>query len=173
MLGSFSVDSQETGIQLDWVLVSHPLRWESAPRILHMRTKTAPADLVVLYPNGKFAAVSCYLIRQADGSITISRGDGDTVRTGEWIQKDKTILAKSRIVYRTVVISGRAIPEPEVSEDFMRSNTGHMRSSRWEYRKLQRFSDLVYLDTLIRCDRSGWDGHNEREDFVPPCVPAQ
>ncbi|PYX34697.1 MAG: hypothetical protein DMG80_01120 [Acidobacteria bacterium] len=133
----------------------------------------APADLVVLYPNGKFAAVSCYLIRQVDGSTTISRGDGDTVRIGEWKKIGKKILVKSRIVYRTIVIEGRAIPEPEVNEEFSGSDAGPLRSSRWEYRKLQQFSDLVYLDTLIRCDRRRCDGHKDLEDFEPPCMPTQ
>ncbi len=114
-----------------------------------MRIKTAPADLIVLYPNGRFAGVSCLLIRQADGSISISKGDGQIVRTGEWLQRDKTILVKSRVVYRTVAIMGRAIPEPEVSEKFERPAARRLRSSKSEYRGLQQFADLKELNTLI------------------------
>jgi hypothetical protein len=128
---------------------------------------------MVLSPNGKFASVACYRIRQPDGSTTISRGDGDTVRIGEWAKKDKKILVKSRIVYGNAVIKGRAIPKPEVIEEFVGSDVGSLRSSQWEYRKLQQFSELVYLDTLIRCDRSGCDGSKERDGFVPPCMPSQ
>ena len=153
MLGSVSLDSQETGIQLDWVLVSHPLRRESPPKTLHMRIQTAPADLVILYPNRRFAGVSCLLIRQADHSISISHGDGQTVRTGEWRQKGKTILAKSRVAYRTVTVVGHAIPEPEVSEEFERLDARRLRSSRSEYRELERFSDLEGLDILVRTSR--------------------
>jgi hypothetical protein len=173
VLSSVSADAQERGVQFDWLFVSHPLRWEPPPRTSHSKIKTAAADLIVLFPTGQFAGVSCLLIKQSDGAITISRGDGDVVRIGQWQPEDGGVRAKSQVVYRTVTIIGRAIPEQEVSEQFKKSATDRLRGSRWEYRRLQRFSDFEYLDTLIRCDRSGWDGHTERKDFVPPCMPAQ
>ena len=65
------------------------------------------------------------------------------------------------------------MPETEISERFSRTPPSRLQSSRSEYRNLKGFSDFEYLDTLIRCDRSGRDGHTERKDFVPPCMPAQ
>ena len=171
-LSSFAA-AQLPSAQPERIFVSHPLQWTSPPRALHLREKIAGADLIVLYPSGQFAGVSCYLIKRPDGTIIISKGDGDVVRIGQWQSTKTGIMAKSQIVFRTVTITGRAIPEQEVSEQFTRSTAGRLRGSRWEYRKIQQFSDLEYLDILIRCDRRSWDGHAEREDFVPPCALAQ
>jgi len=172
-LSFIPASSQTRGLQLDWVFVSHPLHWKSPPKALHLKEKTVDADLIVLFPDGQFAGVSCYLIKQADGTITISRGDGDVVRIGQWQSRDAEVMVKSQVVFRTVTMIDRAIPEQEVSELLKRSASDRLRTSRWEYRKLQQFSDLEYLDTLIRCDRRSWDGHAERENFVPPCAIAQ
>jgi len=165
--------AQGRSVRPDWVFVSHPLRWDSPPRELHLQQREARAALVVLYPSGQFAGVACFLIKGANGSITISRGDGDVVRIGQWQTEGKRVLAKSQVVYRTVTIEGRSMPEAEISERFSRTTPNRLRSSRSEYRNLKGFADFEYLDTLIRCDRSGWDGHTERKDFVPPCMPAQ
>jgi hypothetical protein len=140
---------------------------------LHLKQKEADADLVVLYPSGQFAGVSCFLIKGPNGSITISRGDGDVARLGKWQPEGSGVPTKSQVVYRTVTIEGRSIPETEINERFSRSTPTRLRNSQFEYRDLKGFSDLEYLDTLIRCDRSGWDGHAERRDFVPPCMPRQ
>src|ERR1019366_10110387 len=101
--------------------------------------KTAAADLIVLYPTGQFAGVSCLLIKGSNGFVSISRGDGEIVRIGKWLQKGNTIQVKSQIVYRTGPIIGRAIPEDEVTEQFKRSAKDRLRSSGWEYVALQRF----------------------------------
>jgi hypothetical protein len=173
VLLSFFAEAQGRGVQPDWVFVSRPLRWKSPPRALHLKQSEARADLVVLYPTGQFAGVSCFLIKGPKGSITISRGDGDVVRIGKWQAEGVGILAKSQVVYRTITIESRPIPEDEVSEEFKRPKARRLLSSHSEYRDLLGFSDLEYLDTLIRCDRSGWDGQAERKDFVAPCAPAR
>jgi hypothetical protein len=162
--------SQQNGLQPDWLFATHPLRWQSPPRELHLGIKTAPSDLMVLYPNGSFAGVSCLLIKSSDGHITISRGDGDVVRIGQWQQENAGVLTKSRVVFRTVTVTGRSIPEDETSERFIKQTANRLRNSRSEYRRLRGFSDFAYLDTLIRCDRREWDGHADRKDFVPPCM---
>jgi hypothetical protein len=164
--------AQGRSVQPEWVFVSHPLRWDSPPRKLHLQQREAAPDLAVLYPDGQFAGVACFLIKGPNGSITISRGDGDVVRIGQWQAEGKRVLATSQVVYRTITIEGRSMPEAEVTERFSRT-PNRLRSSRSEYRNLKEFSDFEYLDTLIRCDRSGWDGHTERKDFVQPCMPAQ
>src|ERR1035438_4693370 len=99
--------------------------------------------------------------------IVISQGDGDTVRTGKWQYDKKAFLATSQVVFRTVPMTGRAIPEAENSETFRELTSGRLRGSRWGYRHLQQFSDLDFLDALIGCDRRAWDGHADRKDFVP------
>jgi hypothetical protein len=173
VLLSCSADAQDRDTQTEWVFVSHPLRWDSPPRELHLKQKEASADLVVLYPTGQFAGISCYLIKGSNGKIAISRGEGDVVRIGEWQLEGADVLAKSRVVFRTVTIEGRPIPEAEISERFRKKTPSRLRGSPFEYRKLKGFSDLAYLDTLIRCDRRAWDGHAERKDFVPPCMAPQ
>ena len=66
-------------IRPDWVLVRHPLKWESPPREPKLNKKIAQAEIIVLNPSGAFATVFCFLIRQKDGAISISRGDSHTV----------------------------------------------------------------------------------------------
>jgi hypothetical protein len=96
--------------------------------------------------------VSCYLIKQADGTITISKGDGEVVRIGQWKSRDAEVEVKSQIVFRTVTMIGRAIPEQEFSEHLKRSAPDRLRGPQWEYGKLRQFFDLEYLGTLILCD---------------------
>src|SRR4051812_15176319 len=79
-------------IQNDWVLARQPLKWQSPPRVLQSKTRTALAELLILVPSGAFARVSCYLIRQQNGEISISRGDSHAITVGTW-KLDGTVLS--------------------------------------------------------------------------------
>jgi hypothetical protein len=89
-----------------WVAIRQPAKWQSPPRELHLKEKTGPGQIMVLYPSGDFAYVGCYLIRRADGMMIISRGDGFVVNIGQWKRNDATVTITSRTVYRTVVMIG-------------------------------------------------------------------
>jgi len=81
----------QSNIKPEWAVFSSPLKWESPPPELHSNTKSARARILVLFPSGEYGEVYCFLIRQGDGSIAISRGDGEVVGTGTWHQKGSRI----------------------------------------------------------------------------------
>lgn len=164
--------SAQSNIEPQWAAFSSPLKWESPPPELHANTKSARARIRVLFPSGAYGEVSCFLIRRGDGSISISRGDGEVVATGSWKQEGNHVIVKSRIVYRTVVIMGRPIPEVESTES-LRAVKGRywtVWDDKGRYAALPQFKDWGYLASLIRCDREYFDG-NKRTDGVQPCMP--
>jgi len=138
---------------------------------LHLKEKTGPGQIMVLYPSGDVAYVACYLIRRADGAMIISRGDGFTVKIGQWTRSGSTVTIASRTVYRTIVMIGQAIPEPEVVEQFRDiSHDGYwrLRTADRQFQPLLTFRDLGFLATVIACDRSYYDGKNYI-DGPQPC----
>ena len=156
----------------EWAVFSSPVKWESPPPELHSKTKAGRARIRVFFPSGRYGEVFCYLIRQGDGSIVISRGDGDVVGIGTWRQDGDHVSVNSRIVYRTVVVFGRPIPEAETNE-YLTSNKGRywtVRDDKGRYVKLAQFKDWGYLASLISCDREYFDGE-KRTDGLQPCAP--
>ena len=126
----------------------------------------------MFFPSGEYGEVYCYLIRQGNGSILISRGDGDVVGIGAWKQEGSRVAVNSRIVYRTVVFTGKPIPEPETIEllEVKKGRFWTVWDDKGHYIALSRFKDWGYLASLIRCDRSYFDGTKET-DGVLPCAP--
>jgi hypothetical protein len=82
------------------------------------------------------------------------------------------VLVTSRIVYRTVVIIGRPIPEGETHERLSATNDGGWTvwNAEQRYTPLPEFKDWAYLGDLIRCDREYFDGKKHMEG-VQPCMP--
>jgi hypothetical protein len=164
---------QETQIRPEWAVFSSPLKWESPPPELQSKEKTAPARIRVFFPSGDYGQVGCYLIRQEDGSVSISRGDGFVVAIGKWKQDRAKVLVSSRVVYRTVVIMNRPIPEPESTEQFI-AEKGTYTTTQGEkqrrYAPMPKFKDWGFLADLIRCDREYFDG-KKHVDGVQPCRP--
>jgi hypothetical protein len=160
-------------IDIGWVTIRQPAKWQSPPRILHLKEKTGPGQIMVLYPSGDFAYVACYLIRRADGTVIMSRGDGFVVKVGKWKRSDSTVTISSRTVYREIVMIGRAIPEPEMVEQFRdTSRSGwSLRTTDSQFGPLPTFRDLDFLGAVIACDRSYYDGKNYLEG-PQPCRPT-
>jgi len=164
----------QSNVQPEWAVFSSPLKWESPPRELHANTKSTAARIRVFFPSGEYGDVSCYLIRQGDGSVSISRGDGEVVAVGRWRQDGDHVVINSRIVYRTVVIFGRPIPEPETAESLRAGKRRYWTvwDERGRYVALLHFNDWGYLASLIRCDREYFDGE-KRTEGVQPCAPPR
>lgn len=167
-----SVCIAQSSIKPEWAVFSSSLKWESPPPELHSRTKSARARVLVFFPSGEYGEVYCYLIRQEDGSILISRGDGEVVGTGTWRKEGNRIIVTSRIVYRTVLIMGTPIPESETIDTFTGTKRLYWKLSdgKGRYASLPQFKDWEYLASLIKCDREYFDGE-KRRDGVQPCTP--
>jgi hypothetical protein len=105
--------------------------------------------------------------------VTVSRGDGFVVKIGKWSRTNGTVTIASRTVYREVVLIGRAIPEPEVVEQFRdMSHNGSwtLRASDRRFEPLPGFQDLDFLGAVIACDRQYYDGEKHIEVEGPqPC----
>lgn len=173
MLICMPLVAQVRKIESSWVIASQPIKWESPPRKLHLGIKTGVAELVVLYPTGEYGLLGCYLIRQADGTISISRGDSHVVGIGTWKRSGKEVTVTSRTVYRDVLITGRPLPDAVEVESF--TEVGERAYRRTKDRRLftpiERLRDLEFLSTLISCDRTYWDGHKPIEG-PEPCMAA-
>ena len=98
------------------------------------------------------------------------------VGIGTWKQDDNHVSVNSRIVYRTVVIFGRPIPEAKTTEYLTTAKGTRLgrdwtvRDDKGRYVGLVRFDDWSYLASLIRCDREYFDGR-KRTDGIQPCAP--
>jgi hypothetical protein len=93
------------------------------------------------------------------------------VGIGTWKQDGNHVSVDSRIVYRTVVISGRPIPEAQTTE-YLTTTKGRywtVRDDKGRYVGVERFKDWGYLASLIGCDREYFDGE-KRTDGVQPCA---
>jgi hypothetical protein len=94
------------------------------------------------------------------------------VGIGTWKQDGNQVSVNSRIVYRTVVVFGRPIPEAETTE-YLTATKGRywtVRDDKGRYVRLAQFNDWGYLASLIRCDREYFDG-KKRTDGTQPCAP--
>ena len=94
------------------------------------------------------------------------------VGIGTWKQDGEHVSVNSRIVYRTVVISGRPIPEAEITESLIATEERYwtVRDGKGSYARLVQFKDWGYLASLIRCDREYFDGE-KRTEGIQPCGP--
>ena len=175
MLFSYSslLRAQTVQIKPEWATFSTPIKWESPPPELRSKIKSGPMRIRVFFPSGNYGQVGCYAIKQADGRVSISRGDGDVVAIGRWHQEHDKLIVTSRIVYRTVVVKGRPIPEADIVEklSFKKGQYWAVWNKEVHYAPLPQFDDWGYLATLIRCDREYFDGE-KRLDGVQPCMPS-
>jgi hypothetical protein len=144
---------QTNAISAEWVFISTPLNWQAPPPQTGIRIHSAPAVIIVLYPNGQYAEVACILIRQNDKSMTISHGDGFVVRSGTWKAADDELEARSSIVFRTVNIKGPPLPEPPLTERFtIKRSLGPkeiLDSRGGRYAPSSKFRDMEELSAVI------------------------
>jgi len=116
---------------------------------------------MVFYPTGHVGWLACYLSRQANGTVTISRGDGFVVKIGTWEKANGTVTVRSRTVYREIVVTGQAIPASEVIEQFRdlsRDGYWRLRKGQERFEPLPGFVDFDFLGAAIACDRVYYDG---------------
>jgi hypothetical protein len=140
---------QTAKLDPSWVYVSHPLKWEAPPRKVHLNIKTASAEIVILYPSGELSVVGCLLIKQRDGRVTISQGDGEVVKAGSWTSDGDVLNLTSRVVYRTVARigteNGQPNPEPEVRQVLQKTANSLWQERKRRYAHLPEFDDLESL----------------------------
>jgi hypothetical protein len=144
----------EQTISPEWLFVQTPLLWKPPPAKVGVEIRgTSAATVLVLYPNGKYAAVECLLIKQKDGTVTISNGDGQVIRIGTWSQNGiASLLAVSTVVFRTIAMMGMNQPEPTAVEEFAERQVNGVRELRvgpMSYQPLLQFSDADHLSTMI------------------------
>lgn len=165
--------AQTAQIAPEWTTFSTPIKWESPPPELHSKIKSGPMRIRVFFPSGEYGQAGVYAIKQADGSVSISRGDGDVVAIGRWHQDHDKLVVASRIVYRTVVVKGRPIPEADIVEElsFKKGQYWTVWNEEARYVPLPQFKDWRYLTDLIRCDRVYFDGERP-VDGMQPCMPS-
>ncbi len=144
-----------------WVYVSQPLKWESPPRSLHLAIKTSPAQILVLYPSGQLSEVGCLLLRDGDGKIKISQGDGQVVRVGSWTAKGGSLILTSHVVFRTVQrirsTTGRPDREPDVEQVLKKESNRLRQNGKGYFVRLAGFDDIEFLSLLANEREAGSD----------------
>lgn len=165
-----SARGQVREIQLDWLKVHKPSKWIIPPKELELHERTGSAELIVLYPDGQFGYLACYLIQTDKGRLSISRGDGLVVGTGHWTRSGDRLSVDSRIVYRVVTMTGRSIPETWQTETFSTKRQGTLTRLKDNaiFSSLSNFTDLEFLAGVLSCDRRYWDGQKDT-DGPQPC----
>jgi hypothetical protein len=117
-----------------------------------IRIQSAPAIIIVLFPNGQCSDVCCILIRQGD-SVDVSHGDGFVVRSGTWKAADDRLEAPSSVVFRTANIKGKPLPEPSITEKFtVRQSNGReviLDSRGRKYAPSSKFKDMEELGAIV------------------------
>ncbi len=94
------------------------------------------------------------------------------VGVGIWKVEGDHVAVSSRVVYRTVVVMGRPIPEAESVERMSVDKGRHwiVWDDKERYNPLPEFKDSEYLASLIGCDRTYFDG-KKQVDGIQPCMP--
>lgn len=153
---------QAAKIDPAWVYIGQPLKWELPPKKAHLEIKTAGAEIIVLDPSGQLSEVGCFLIRQRDGKIVISRGDGEVVRAGTWTSNGDSLTLTSHVVFRTVQridpAPGQAAHEPDVKREVLRRGSNSLRENGEDrYVRLAEFDDFEFLSVLANEREVGGD----------------
>lgn len=83
-------DGSKSG--LPW-MYSHQDEWTAPPAELQKTYLECDSEIVLLYPNGKFAWISTTLFRIIDsGEVSVCLGCGFTVRQGRWSRSGEAVL---------------------------------------------------------------------------------
>lgn len=145
-------------IDLHWVFVNDNLVWESPPKELRKTYVLAEnAVLVILYPTGSFAEVSCTLFGdRKSGRLSICRGCGFSISKGTWTRNaDNSFWVKFRLVYRPVLIENRPLPESEVEQRWVPRGRSEGRiaavvqAPAGKYIPLSNLYNLDFLSNII------------------------
>ena len=90
-ISKVEVSNTNSNVQIEqinpsWVYINKDIKWESPPKEIEQTFQgSLNSNIVVFYPNGKFAFVGCTLYRDnKTRTIAISMGDDFSVRKGIW-----------------------------------------------------------------------------------------
>src|SRR5512146_138768 len=145
---SGAVASRAQTISPEWVFVRTPQIWESSTPDAEVPTRVSPTVVVVLYPNGDYAAVSGLLVEQASGKITISN-DGYVVRAGTWKQDGDKITASGTVVFRTRRSATGRPDKMQTKQFIVKQVNGQKRLQELggeTYEHLKQFDDFANLE---------------------------
>jgi hypothetical protein len=86
-------------------------KWQHAPPDAALNLLTASTTVLYFQPNGKMIKIGCVVNRES-GTFAISAGDGQVLSSGDWQEEKGEIVARSRVVMRTVQRTGEELPGP-------------------------------------------------------------
>ncbi len=105
------------------IWATRDVKWEKAPAEINPNLSAGRATILYFRSDGRFGLMYCLLLR-VPKSIAVSRGDGQVIYEGSWVQDRNTVRVRYRLVYRTVRIVGEKLPGPEITDVLqMRSGT--------------------------------------------------
>ncbi len=110
-------------------------KWEHAPPEVAPKLQTTSTRVLYFQPDGKMVVIGCVVNREPGSFITISAGDGQTVAAGDWHEEQGKIIARSRVVFRTVTRIGEELPGPW-NRDVLTIKDGHLLLGGVLYRRV-------------------------------------
>lgn len=90
--------------------------WSTLPKQIGSRVRTTKATLYSFGDDGVFVRLGCRLIRQTDGSIAISLGDGYSLYRGTWKVTRSVLHIRYSLVSARLLPLGGRLPGPEQIE---------------------------------------------------------
>lgn len=140
-------------ISSEWVFFESPQNWESYTPDGEMPTRVAPTVVIVLYPNGDYAAVSGLLVEKEKGKVTLSKDDPYVVRVGVWKQDGNKISASSNVVFRTRRSTMKRADQAQTKEFVVKSVNGQTQLQQvggQSFERLKQFDDFANLEVMVK-----------------------
>ncbi len=116
-----------------WMPVN--VKWRHAPPDVAPKLLTASTDVLYFQPDGQMVVIGCIVDSELGRFTTISAGDGQTVAAGDWHEEQGKIVARYRVVFRTVPRIGEELPGPW-NQDVLTIKDGQLSLKGVRYRRV-------------------------------------
>jgi len=115
------------------------LSWESPPKEAGLNIRTTKATLFAFASDGSFARIGCRLIKQPDGTIAMSLGNGFNLFRGTWSLIRQELRLRFSLVDARLLPVGKTLPGPEQTESGLATGVcrGKLTVQGVEYRELK------------------------------------
>ena len=124
-------------------------KWRQAPPDVAPNLATASTTVLYFQTNGQMIKIGCVVYRDS-GRLAISVGDGQILSFGDWHEEHGKIVARSRVVMRSVERIGEKLPGPW-KQDVMTMKDGQLLMNGTHYRRIPELdksaSEMVPMQT--------------------------
>lgn len=145
----------QTAIDPSSLYISDPLKWERGRRPGQPPKKLALGSIVVLEPDGRLAAISCFLYMDSDNHLAVIYGHGYSISSGTWEKAGDHLAVRLRSIHGVRKVGETNATFREESWAYGRAREGG-RIAEWikiagtRYVPLRNLSDIKQLTETIQ-----------------------